>query len=58
MACAARAILTALGLAVLGVFLLINVRWTSDPIGLFWAFLNGTLFVGYICSGTGFPKLA
>ena len=43
--------LTALGLAVLGVFLLINVRWSSDPIGLFWAFLNGALFVGYIVLG-------
>ena len=37
--------------AVLGVFLLINVRSSSDPIGLFWAFLNGTLFVGYIVLG-------
>jgi inner membrane transporter RhtA len=43
--------LMALGLAVLGVFLLINVRWSSDPIGLFWAFLNGALFVGYIVLG-------
>jgi inner membrane transporter RhtA len=43
--------LTALGLAVFGVFLLINVRWSSDPIGLFWAFLNGALFVGYIVHG-------
>jgi inner membrane transporter RhtA len=43
--------LTALGLAVLGVFLLIDVRWSSDPIGLFWAFLNGTLFIGYIVLG-------
>lgn len=43
--------LTALGLAVLGVFLLIDLRWSSDPIGLFWAFLNGTLFVGYIVLG-------
>jgi inner membrane transporter RhtA len=42
---------TALGLAVLGVFLLIDVRWSSDPIGLFWAFLNGALFVGYIVLG-------
>src|SRR5271168_392206 len=43
--------LAALGLAVLGVFLLIDVRWSSDPIGLFWAFLNGALFVGYIVLG-------
>jgi hypothetical protein len=31
---------------------LINVRWSSDPIGLFWAFLNGALFVGYIVAAT------
>jgi inner membrane transporter RhtA len=43
--------LTALALAVLGVFLLINVRWSSDPAGLIWAFLNGALFVGYIVLG-------
>ncbi len=43
--------LTALGLAVFGVFLLINVRWSSDPIGLFWAFLNGALFIAYIVLG-------
>jgi inner membrane transporter RhtA len=43
--------LAALGLAVLGVFLLINVRWSSDPIGLCWAFLNGALFIGYIVLG-------
>jgi inner membrane transporter RhtA len=43
--------LAALALAVLGVFILIDVRWTSDPFGLFWAFLNGALFVGYIVLG-------
>ncbi len=43
--------LAALALAVLGVFLLINVRWSSDPMGLLWAFLNGVLFVGYIVLG-------
>jgi inner membrane transporter RhtA len=43
--------LAALASAVLGVFLLIDVRWSSDPIGLFWAFLNGALFVGYIVLG-------
>ena len=41
----------ALALAVLGVFLLIDVRWSNDPIGLFWAALNGALFVGYIVLG-------
>jgi inner membrane transporter RhtA len=42
---------TALTLAVLGVFLLIDVKWSSDPLGLFWAFVNGGLFVGYIVLG-------
>ncbi len=43
--------LAALALAVLGVVLLIDVKWASDPAGLFWAFLNGALFVGYIWLG-------
>ena len=43
--------LAALTLAVLGVFLLIEVKWSSNPVGLFWAFLNGALFVGYIVLG-------
>jgi inner membrane transporter RhtA len=38
--------LAALALAILGVLLLINVRWSSDPVGR--AFLNGALLVGYI----------
>jgi inner membrane transporter RhtA len=42
---------TALILAMLGVFLLIDVKWSSDPLGLFWAFVNGVLFVGYIMLG-------
>ena len=41
----------ALALAVVGVFILIDVKWSSDPFGLFWAFLNGALFVGYIGLG-------
>ena len=41
----------ALALAVAGVFILIDVTWTSDPWGLFWAFLNGAMFVGYIVLG-------
>lgn len=41
----------ALVLAVAGVFILIDVTWASDPLGLFWAFLNGALFVGYIVLG-------
>jgi len=41
----------ALALAVLGVAILIDVKWSSDPLGLFWATLNGALFVGYIVLG-------
>lgn len=42
---------TALVLAVVGVFILIDVKWASDPLGLFWATLNAALFVGYIILG-------
>jgi len=42
---------TALALVVTGVFILVDVKWSSDPLGLFWAFLNGSLFVGYIVLG-------
>jgi inner membrane transporter RhtA len=41
----------ALAIAVSGVFLLIDVRWSSDALGLFWAVLNGLLFVLYIALG-------
>lgn len=43
--------LAALALAVIGVFTLIDVTWSSDPLGLLWAFLNGALFVVYILLG-------
>lgn len=43
--------LLALAIAVAGVFILIDVKWASDPIGLAWAGLNGALFVGYIVLG-------
>lgn len=43
--------LLALALTIAGVVILIDVRWASDPIGLFWAFLNGALFVAYIILG-------
>jgi inner membrane transporter RhtA len=43
--------LAALAVAVIGTLMLIDVKWSSDPIGLFWAFLNGALFVGYIVLG-------
>ncbi len=41
----------ALTLAVIGVLILIDVKWSNDPIGLAWAFLNGGLFVLYIMLG-------
>lgn len=41
----------ALAMTVAGVFVLINVTWSSDPLGLLWAFLNAALFVGYIVLG-------
>jgi inner membrane transporter RhtA len=41
----------ALALAVIGVCVLIDVKWTSDAPGLFWATLNAALFVVYIVLG-------
>lgn len=41
----------ALILAIIGVFILIDVKWVTDPLGLFWASLNAALFVGYIILG-------
>jgi inner membrane transporter RhtA len=41
----------ALAVAVAGTLLLIDVKWSSNPVGLSWAFLNGALFVGYIVIG-------
>ena len=41
----------ALALAALGVFLLIDVRWSTDPLGLMFSALNSALFVGYIVLG-------
>ncbi|WP_159593388.1 EamA family transporter [Chelativorans xinjiangense] len=43
--------LSALVMAVAGVFILIDVTWASDPLGLAFAALNGALFVGYIVLG-------
>lgn len=43
--------LVALVIAVAGVSLLIDVKWVTDPLGLFWSFLNSALFVGYIVLG-------
>lgn len=41
----------ALAIAVIGVFILIDVKWSIDSLGLFWAALNGALFVAYIVLG-------
>jgi len=41
----------ALAVALLGVALLLHLRWSSDGLGLFWAVLNGLLFVIYIVLG-------
>jgi len=41
----------ALALTLLGVLILIDVKWSSDPLGLLWAMLNSALFVGYIVLG-------
>jgi inner membrane transporter RhtA len=41
----------ALFLAATGVFILTNVRWSSDPLGLFYAILNGLLFMTYVILG-------
>jgi inner membrane transporter RhtA len=43
--------LAALAVAGIGTFLLLDVRWASNPWGLFWALLNGGLFVLYIVLG-------
>lgn len=43
--------LAALVITVLGVFILIDVKWATDPVGLFWSAMNALLFVGYIVLG-------
>jgi inner membrane transporter RhtA len=43
--------LAALALAVAGVFILIEVRWSDDQLGLFWALVNGAMFFVYIVLG-------
>ena len=43
--------LAALLVAGIGTFLLLDVRWSSEPWGLFWALLNGAFFVLYIVLG-------
>lgn len=46
----------ALLLAVTGVFILTNVRWSSDPLGLGFAIANGLLFMAYIVLGHRIAK--
>src|SRR5882672_5808716 len=41
----------ALAIAISGVFILVRVRWSTDLVGLGWAFANGVLFVLYIVLG-------
>ena len=41
----------AVGLAVAGVWLLIDVRWATSPMGLFWSAVNAVLFALYIVLG-------
>ncbi|MEL6319640.1 MAG: EamA family transporter [Cyanobacteria bacterium J06626_14] len=41
----------ALLLAITGVFILIDVRWSSDLVGLIYAIINGLLFMAYIVLG-------
>jgi len=41
----------ALGMAIAGVFILIQVRWSADLVGLGFAFANGALFVLYVVLG-------
>lgn len=43
--------LAALILAVAGVYVLVDVRWSTDLRGLCWSALNSVLFVGYIVLG-------
>lgn len=43
--------LTALGLAVGGVYLLTDVRLATEPVGIVFAFLNAGLFAAYIVLG-------
>jgi inner membrane transporter RhtA len=41
----------ALALAAVGVLVLTNLRWSSDPLGLAYAVVNGLLFIVYIVLG-------
>ena len=50
--------LAALALAVLGAFLLINVRWSSDPMGSSGPSSTASCSSAKSCSGIRFPKPA
>jgi inner membrane transporter RhtA len=41
----------ALALAVIGTFILVKVRWSTDYVGVLWAFLDAALFIVYIVVG-------
>ncbi|MBS0533843.1 MAG: EamA family transporter [Proteobacteria bacterium] len=43
--------LLALALVMTGVFILIDVKWATDPVGIAWSVLNATLFAAYIVIG-------
>ncbi len=43
--------LLALVLVVAGVFILIDVKWATDPVGIAWSALNASLFAVYIVVG-------
>ena len=43
--------MAALGVAVVGVAIMTDLRWSEDAIGLVWSVLNSLLFVGYIVLG-------
>jgi len=48
----------ALLLAAAGVFILINAKWSTNAVGLAWAFANGCLFVLYIVLGHRVARLS
>ncbi|MUL39197.1 EamA family transporter [Gloeocapsopsis dulcis] len=41
----------ALSLAAIGAFILTGIHWSSDPLGLTYAIINGLLFMSYIVLG-------
>ena len=43
--------LLALTLAIVGVYILVKIRWAVDAVGFLWAFLDALLFIVYIVVG-------